>query len=136
MARAKKFIIGTLAAGIVAVATCIAASASTDSINLEIPCEGADAYFNYGAGFAEMHNTRRQLRWAGASVVVVDNTSGEDVDIAYDAKAINLDEYVSARVNGYSTNNYHFRCSGSIYAGGSHYTPSEYSITLRYPKQT
>lgn len=132
MTKTKKIIIGALAAGIMATATCIAASASTDSTYLEVP--GNNAYFEWGAGHAQVKNTRDSVRWAVASVEKKNSRTGETVDSDSRSGAIGYYGVISADVPNPTTNGYHYDCTGAIYAGGSYNTPVDSTFSKKYPE--
>ncbi|MDE7362111.1 MAG: hypothetical protein K2N38_09285 [Oscillospiraceae bacterium] len=130
MTKAKKIIIGTLAAGLVATATCIAASAYTESVNLEVP--GNNSYFEWGAGYASVLNTRDQIRWAMASVEAIDNRTGKSMGSDSDTGPIDYNESISASVE--TSANWHYKCVGRIYAAGSPNSTVDSRFDKRYPE--
>lgn len=132
MTKTKKIIIGALAAGLIATTTCIAASASTDSTNLEVP--GNNAYFEWNAGYAKVTNTRDSVRWAGTNVKKVNSRTGETTDSDPQSGAIGYYDFIDSEVHNATTNGYHYDCEGIIYAGGSHNTPVDSTFSKRYPQ--
>lgn len=132
MAKAKKFIIGVLTAGLMATTVCFTTNASTNSINLEVP--GDNAYFKWGAGFAQVLNTRDQSRWASASVQKVNRRTGQTVDSDSDGHRIDYYEIVEAKVSDPSITDYFYVCEGKIYMGGSPNSPTENNFSKRYPE--
>ncbi len=127
MADFRKMIIGTLAAGLVAASACIAASASTKDFYNQVT--ESEAAFRWYAGNAEMVNLDPdRYRHATAAVTVYDNKTGRNVVTDSNVDDIGYYESVSAHVDGYSTDKYNFRCSGSISFSGGQYAPIDWSI--------
>lgn len=135
MAKAKKIIIGALAAGIVAATTCIVASASTNAAVKSTYNEDAKAFFMWGPAYAELMNMSDYARLASASVYVYKNKTQEIVGKEIQTDTISRYGSVVAEVPGnYPVVSYYSECHGVLYASGSHYAPVEWSILREYPE--
>ncbi len=133
MADLRKMIIGTLAAGLVAASACIAASASTKSFYNQVT--ESEAAFRWYAGYAEMVNLDPdRYRHANTTVTVQDNNTGRIVKRDYNVDDIGYYESVVTQIDGYSTDNYNFICSGSISFSGGQYAPIDWSISKVVPE--
>lgn len=133
MTKTKKIIIGALAAGLIATATCIAASASTERASYQIN-EGYGAVFSWGNGEASMKNLKDKTRYASVSITSYNNTTGDYAGFKSSTGDIGYGKTVSVDAEKRSPT-YNFRCSGTIHTAGTQYSPTDWEvIDKEYPQ--
>lgn len=138
MKKMKKIIISAAAAAamLAVVATTAAASipngAEPLSSSYDHQIAGNNAVFNYGIGYASMVNLKDFSRLATARVEVYNRITGAYVTYDSNLGQLTYNDSVTAEVDGYSINKYTFRCSGTIHAAGSQYSPIDWDTGEQY----